>query len=81
MYELNYKSETEDNIDLHQYFNINKNQIRTDVNLYLEMYRKMLFCEERESKPMGQLLEKIVYFEPNIPQMEHRYRISRMVSI
>lgn len=81
MYPLDYGSENEDDIDLHQYSKINKKQIRTDVNLYVDMYRKMLHCEERESKPMGQSLEKIVYFEPiDMPGMEHRYQISKMVS-
>lgn len=82
MYELNYMSEDEDDIDLYQYSNINIKQIRTDANLYVDMYRKMLISEERESKPMGQSLEKMVYFEPiDTPGMEHRYRISRKVSI
>lgn len=78
MYELNYTSETEDDIDLYQYFDINKKQIRTDANLYVDMYRKMLLSEERESKPIDESQEKMVYFE-QINGMEHRYRISRKV--
>lgn len=81
MYKLNYKPETEVDLDMHQYFGINQQQIRKDAQLYVAMYRKMLSCEEHESKPMDQSSEKIVYFERHAPDMEHRYHIAKKVTI